>query len=123
MSTTLDGKALFDEQDLQIEIDGPQRASIERSIPGMDGTLSIDLGRRARKLRQHGILRAASHTHMQIRLLAIEAHIDGHVHTLTTTDGRVYSQVRMDALRLLESRPAGPGVSAKYEITYTQLGG
>jgi hypothetical protein len=122
MTTTLDGEALFDEQDLQIETDSPQRASIERGVPGLDGTLSIDLGRRARKLRQHGIIRAASRTKMQIRLLAIEAFVDGQTHTLTAADGRTYSQVRMDALRLLSSCPAGPGISVEYEITYTQLG-
>jgi hypothetical protein len=122
MSTTLDGEALFDEQDLQIEVDSPQRGSIERGIPGLDGTLSIDLGRRARRLRQHGTLRAVSRMQMQIRLLAIEAFVDGQTHTLTTADGQTYSQVRMDTLRLLNGRPAGPGISVEYEITYTQLG-
>ena len=122
MSTTLDGEALFDEQDLQIEVDSPQRGSIERSVPGLDGTLSIDLGRRARKLQQHGTLRAASRTQMQIRLLAIEAFVDGQTHTLITAGGQVYEQVRVDALRLLNSRSAGPGISVEYEITYTQLG-
>jgi hypothetical protein len=122
MSTTLDGETLFDEQDLQIEVDSPQRGSIERGVPGLDGTLSIDLGRRARKLRQHGTLRAVSRMQMQIRLLAIEAFMDGQTHTLTTTDGRTYSQIRMDSLRLLNSGPTGPGISVEYEITYTQLG-
>lgn len=122
MNTTLDGEALFDERDLRIEVDSPQRASIEHSIPGLDGTLSIDLGRRPRKLQQHGTLRAVSHTQMQIRLLAIESFIDGHTYTLMTADGGSYGQVRMDALRLLTTRPAGPGVMVEYEITYTQLG-
>jgi hypothetical protein len=122
MSTTLDGEALFDEQDLQIEVDSPQRGSIERSIPGLDGTLSIDLGRRARKLRQHGTIRATSRTQMQIRLLAIESFIDGQTHTLASADGRTYDRVRVDAMRLLNTRPAGPGIGVEYEITYTQLG-
>jgi hypothetical protein len=122
MGTTLDGEALFDEQDLHITVDSPQRDSIERSVPGLDGTLSIDLGRRCRKLRQRGTLRAASHQHLQIRLLAIESFIDGHTYMLTTPNGEVYDQVRMDALRLLATRPAGPGVMVEYEITYTQLG-
>jgi hypothetical protein len=122
MSTILDGKALFDEQDLRIEVDSPQRDSVERSMPGLDGTLSIDLGRRARKLRQRGTLRAASRTQMQIRLLSIESFIDGHSHMLVTADGTTYDEVRMDTLRLLATRPAGPGVMVEYEITYTQLG-
>jgi hypothetical protein len=122
MNTTLDGKALFDEQDLQMEIDSPQRASMERSIPGLDGTLSIDLGRRPRSLRQRGTLRAAGQAQMQTRLSAIEACIDGRTHTLTTASGHVYTQVRMDALRRLKTHVAGPGISVEYEIAYTQLG-
>ena len=122
MNTTLDGKALFDEQDLQIEIDSPQRASIERSIPRLDGVLSIDLGRRSRKVRQRGTLHAASHTQMQARTDVIKAFIDGHTHILATTDGQIHRQLRMDVFRLLDSRPGGPGVVVEYEITYTQLG-
>ena len=122
MSTTLDGEALFDEQDLRIEADSSQRASIERAVSGLDGTASIDLGRRCRKLRQHGTIRAVSRTQMNVRLLAIEAFVDGQTHTLTACDGRTYSQVRMDTMQLLATRSAGPGISVEYEITYTQLG-
>jgi hypothetical protein len=122
MRTIFDGEVLFDEQDLRIEIDSPQRDAIERSVPGLDGTLSIDLGRRCRKLHQRGTLRAASDKQLRIRLLAIESFIDGHSYTLTTAGGEVYDQVRMDTLRILATHPAGPGLMIEYEITYTQLG-
>ncbi len=122
MRTTLDGETLFDEQDLRIEVDSPPRASTERSIPGLDGTLSIDLGRRPRQLRQRGTLRASSHAQMQMRLLVIESFIDGRTHTLATAGGATYGQVRLDTLRLLATRPVGLGVVVEYEITYTQLG-
>ena len=122
MNTTLDDLSLFDEQDLRIEIDGPQRASIERAIPGLDGIVSIDLGRRATKLRQRGVLRAPSQTRLQARIDAIRAFIDGAAHTLATTDGQVYTHLRMDSFIVRDRRPSGPGLMVEYEIVYTQLG-
>ena len=41
MSATFDGQKLFDEQDLNIEQDSIGRDSIERTVPGLDGILSI----------------------------------------------------------------------------------
>jgi hypothetical protein len=122
VSTTLDGKALFDEQDLQIEAGSIERASIERAVPGLDGMLSIDLGRRSRQVRQRGTLRAASQAALRSRIDAIMALIDGHLHTLVTADGRHYANLRADAFKLLDERTAGPGVVARYEIIYRQLG-
>ena len=86
MSTTLDGKALFDEQDLEIHVGTWRRASVERAISGLNGMVSIDLGRRDRQIRQRGILRAASHTALQSRIASIEGFLDGGAHTLVTTD-------------------------------------
>lgn len=122
MSTTLDGKALFDEQELRIETGGFERASVERSVAGLDGTVSIDLGRRSRALRQHGVLRAVSRATLWARIDAIMAFIDGNTHTLVTADGRRYDHLRTDAFRLLDERTVGAGVVARYEIVYRQLG-
>jgi hypothetical protein len=122
VSTTLDGKALFDEQDLQIEAGGFERASIERAATGLDGTLSIDLGRRGRKVRQRGVLRAASRAALRSRIAAITTLIDGNTHTLMTADGQQYEHLRMDTFNLLDGHTAGAGVVVAYEIVYRQLG-
>ena len=122
MSTTLDGKALFDEQDLKIQVGTWQRASIERAIPGLDGMVSVDLGRRSRTIRQRGILKASSQTAMHSRLNTIEALLDGDTHTLVTNDGQTYVNLRMDALTPLDRDTSGVGAVVEYEIVYTQLG-
>ena len=122
MSTTLDGQALFDEQDLKIHVGSWQRASIERAISGLNGVVSIDLGRRDRPIRQRGILRAPSGAALQSRIAAIEGFIDGDTHTLVTADGQEYANLRMDAFKPLEADINGAGLAIGYEMAYTQLG-
>lgn len=121
MSTTLDGKALFDERDLRIAADPVERASIERSVAGLDGLASIDLGLRGRKIRQRGMLRATSRAQMDTRIAAIEGLLDGAEHSLRTADGRQYDHLRMDAFTQLGSQVEGTGLVVEYEITYMQL--
>lgn len=121
MSTTLDGKALFDERDLRIAAGPVERASIERDVAGLDGLASIDLGLRGRKIRQRGALRATSRAQMDSRIAAIESFLDGAQHTLRTADGRQYGHLRMDAFTQLGSQIEGTGLMVEYEITYTQL--
>jgi hypothetical protein len=122
VGTTLDDKALFDEQDLKIQIGTWQRASVERSIPGLDGTVSIDLGCRSRTIRQRGILKASSQAAMHSRLDAIEVLLDGDTHTLVTADGQTYANLRVDAFKPLDRDTSGVGAVVEYEIVYTQLG-
>ena len=122
MHTTLDGQAVFDEQELTILVDSPSRASLERSVAGLEGALSIDLGARSRRIRQTGTLRAASRAALNTRTDAIAAFLDGQTHTLTAADGRSYSKLRMDTFRQTDERAAGPGIVIEYEIVYTQLG-
>jgi hypothetical protein len=122
MRVTLDGQSLFDEQGLQIEIGSPSRACIERTVCGLDGTLSIDLGRRARQIRQTGVLRAPSRSALSARTDAVAAFIDGGTHTLRTADGQEYANVRMDAFRRIRERVDGAGRVIEYEVLYTQLG-
>jgi hypothetical protein len=122
MSTTLDGNALFDEQGLVIEVGSPARECLERSICGLDGMMSIDLGERSRRIRQKGVLHAQSRAAMQTRIASIAACIDGGTHTLRTADGQEYRSLRMDAFVQIDERVGGPGIAVEYEITYTQLG-
>jgi hypothetical protein len=88
----------------------------------LDGALSIDLGVRPRRIRQKGVLRAASRTALEARIGAITALVDGRTHTLATAGGRVYGNLRMDAFQQVREHVAGPGVVVEYEIEYTQLG-
>lgn len=121
MSVTLDGQSLFDEQQLEVELDGPGRDFVLRAVPGLDGTLSIDLGKRSRKIRQKGVLRAKSRSQMDDRLTAISQRLDGHIHTLATSSSRQFENLRMDTFKVVSERTDASGIVVDYEITYTQL--
>jgi hypothetical protein len=121
MSATLDGQNLFDEQDMKIEQDSIGRDSIERTVPGLDGILSIDMGGRSRKIKQRGVLRARSLSQMDDRIGAILAYIDGDTHTLVIHNGEEFDNVRMDAFKVTEEKTSGSGLCCDYEIVYTQL--
>ena len=121
MSAILDGQNLFDEQDMKIEQDSIGRDSIERTVPGLDGILSIDMGERSRKIKQRGVLRARSRSQMDDRIGAILAYIDGDTHTLVIRNGEEFDNVRMDAFKVTEEKTSGSGLCCDYEIVYTQL--
>ncbi len=120
MSVTLDGQKLFDGQRLDIEAESLKRSSIEREAAGLDGVVSIDLGKRSRKVKQNGDLRAVSRSLMDDRVSAISAYMDGDSHTLIV-DGQTYNNLRMDVFKVKNKRAAGSGVVCDYEIVYTQL--
>jgi len=121
MSVTLDGQILFDEQQFEIEQDSLNRDSIERAVAGLDGVLSVDMGGRARKIRQRGTLRAQSRTQMSERINVISAYMDGNTHTLVTGDGDKFDNLRMDSFKVSKEWAGGGGIVADYEIVYTQL--
>ena len=121
MSTTLDGQALFDEQQLEIEVGSFGRDSMERTVPGLDGVLSIDLGGRDRKITQKGTLRAASRSQIDERASVISACMDGDTHTLVTDSGEEFDNLRMDVFKVTRERSSGTGLVIDYEIIYTQL--
>jgi len=121
MSATLDGQSLFDEQQLEIEPGSISRDSIERAVPGLDGVLSIDLGGRGRKIKQKGVLRAKSRSQMDDRISVISAYMDGDTHTLVTSSGKEFDNLRMDVFKVSKERASGGGVAIDYEIVYTQL--
>lgn len=121
MATTLDGQRLFDEQQFEIELGAAGRDSIERKIAGLDGVLSIDLGGRSRVIKQRGLLREQSQSQVNKRIDAISAYMDGAEHTLITSDGEKFENLRIDAFRITKRRTSGIGVCVEYEIIYTQL--
>jgi hypothetical protein len=121
MSITLDGQNLFDELGLRIEQDSIRRDSLERTVTGLDGVLSIDMGRRSRKIKQRGLLRTGSRAQMDGRIDAILSYIDGKTHTLVNGSGEQFDNVRMDAFKVTEEKTEGGGLCCDYEIVYTQL--
>ena len=121
MKTTLDNIILFDEQALEISAGSFHRDSIERTVPGLDGTLSIDLGQGGRKIKQTGTLRAKSRAKLQERISKIATFIDGNTHTLVTNNGREICNLRMDSLKQGTEHADGTSISTDYEIIYTQL--
>ena len=121
MKTTLDNIILFDEQNLQISAGSFRRDSIEKTVPGLDGMLSIDLGLRGRKIRQTGTLRAKSRAKLEERISKIATFIDGNTHTLVTSSGQEMSNLRMDSFKTGTEHTDGTGIVIDYEIIYTQL--
>ena len=121
MKATLDSNILFDEQTLEISAGSFSRDSIERTMSGLDGVLSIDLGRRGRKIKQTGTLRAKSRAQLDERISKIAAFMDGDIHTLTTGSGREFANLRMDSFKTDAEHTDGTGIVTDYEIIYTQL--
>ncbi len=121
MSVTLDGQRVFDEGELQVEPASVRQDSVERAVPGLDGVLSINLGKRSRKIKQRGVLRASSQSKMNNRIMAISAFINGNTHKLVISGDREFDNLRMDTFKVTDERTSGNGVVMDYEIVYTQL--
>ncbi len=121
MNATLDGQKLFDERDFKIEPGSVSRDSIERTVSGLDGVLSIDSGRRSREIKQRGVLQAKSPSQMHERISTISAYMDGNTHTLATSNEEEFDNLRMDVFKVTNNRVSGDGFCCDYEIIYTQL--
>jgi hypothetical protein len=121
MKATLDSNMLFDEQALEISADSFSRDSIERAVPRLNGVLSIDLGQRGRKIKQTGTLRAKSRAQLDERIHEIAAFMDGDTHTLITSEGREFANLRMDSFKQSIEHADGAGIVVDYEIIYAQL--
>ena len=120
MSVTLDGQILFEEQQTEIEPGSFSRDSIEQTVPGLEGVLSIDLGGRGRKIKQTGVLCTNSRAQMNERISVILAFMDGDTHTLVSSGGE-FDNLRMDSFKISNERVGGNGIAVDYEIVYTQL--
>ncbi len=121
MTITLDGQNLFEERMSEIELGSAGRDSIDRTIAGADGVLSIDLGARGRKIKQKGQLRAKSRTQLQEQISAISSYLDGNTYTLVTANGDDFDNLRMDSFETGKERTSGSGIVVDYEVVYTQL--
>ena len=121
MKVTLDGHNLFDEQRLEIELGSFNRDSVERAVAGLDGVLSVDVGGRGRKIKQKGSLRANSRAQMNNKINAVSSYMDGNTHTLITSEGDNFDNLRIDSFKVSKERASSSGIVVDYEIVYTQL--
>ena len=119
MRTTLDGVLELEQRCLKVG--GWQRGTIERAVAGLDGVLSIDLGRRGRELLQKGFLRANSEKGLDEKIAGIWRLMDGREHSLVVQDGGVFGNLRLDAFEAGKRVYGGGGVCCDFEIKYTQL--
>jgi len=117
-----DNQQFFDHGQHIIEVMSWRRGNVQRGFAGLDGMVSMDLGRRERNLRQYGYLAASSIEALTALGEDIAAYIDGQVYEMIDQNGRCYSQVRMDSFTTSAELMAGNQARCKYEIIYTQLG-
>ena len=120
-TVTLDGNAVFGNGDHMVTQSSWHRESVQRSFAGLNGVLSIDLGRRERTLEQRGTLSADSIKSLRALRDNIATYVDGQSHDLVDQEGCSYSNVRMDSFALLGRISVANRVSCEYKVIYTQL--
>ena len=121
MNITLDSQNLFSNEELKVRQESIERDLSERSVAGLDGILSVDLGQRGKAITQTGVLRAASRNELDNKIDTISAYMDGDTHSLKTNQGQTFSNLRMDVFKTTKHRTSGNSVCCNYEIIYKQL--
>ena len=121
MFASLDGQSVFGGSEIEVIFGSVKRAYIERAAAGVDGVVSIDLGKRGRSVTQKGVLQGKSRSELNERIKAIGAFIDGKAHTLVTNNGERVENLRVDSFKSINERASGSGLVCDYEIVYTQL--
>ena len=119
MAAILDSTIRFEQ--LGLEVGSRARDSIERSTAGVDGTLSIDLGMRERKIVVKGLLRAVSVELLFTRENSIAELIDGYMHVLESANGVEFRNLRIDSFEVTQQDYSGGGVCSEFTIQVTQL--
>ncbi len=119
MAAVLDSTIRFEQ--LGLEVGSRARDSIERSVVGVDGALSIDLGMREREIVVKGLLRAVSVELLFARENAIAELIDGRVHILESANGTEFRNLRIDSFEVTRQDYSGGGVCSEFTMQFTQL--
>ncbi len=96
------------------------RQQVEYATAGLDGVVSLDLGRRSRQIRQTGRLTAETLGKLHEMIDTIESYANGQTYELIDQDGRRYRNVRLDMFRQKEPVQRAAFFSCEYEILYTQ---
>lgn len=119
MKATLDRTTEFEQTELVVG--SWRRDNIERSAASVDGTLSIDLGKRTREIVQKGLIRAGSKAVLRIKVDYIRAMADGACHTMETAEGERFEDLWIDTVKVGSTEYRGSGASCEVEIRYVQL--
>lgn len=119
MKATLDRTIEFEQTELVVG--SWRRDMIERGAAGIDGVVSIDLGKRTREIVQKGLMRAGSRAVLRIKVDYIRAMADGACHTMETADGQRFENMWIDSVKVSSTEYSGSGASCEVEIRYTQL--
>jgi hypothetical protein len=120
MNAAFDGTVLFEQLDLTVG--SWERSALEKSAVGVDGVVSVDLGKRAREVVVRGLVRAFSDQRLMIRLDAVRALADGACHTLAVSDGRYFDRLRVDGVETGSRSYSGRGVCCEFTVRFRQLG-
>ena len=118
MKAILDGQIIFEDRELTIQPGSWKRDLLERTIAGLDGVLSIDLGLRCRKIKQKGILRAVSKSALNEKISEINAYMDGGSYTLAVAGGEEFENLRLDCVEVGEKKFSGGTICCWYEIVW-----
>ncbi len=119
MAAMLDSTIKFEQ--LGLEVGSRARDSIERSMVGVDGALSIDLGMRERKIVVKGLLRAISVELLLARENSMAELIDGDMHILESANGVKFENLRIDSFEVTRQDYSGSGVCSEFTMQVTQL--
>ena len=119
MKAVIDG--LIEIEQVSLEVGSWQRNSIDRSATGLDGVVSVDAGRRGRKLKQSGLVSANNAEAMSEQISLIQGLVDGAEHVLAVEDDGEFGNVRVDSVKAGNRKMSGRGWSSEVEIRYTQL--
>jgi hypothetical protein len=122
MRTAIDSEIFFDEKFFELEIKSFQREIIQKSAVGLDGQVGIDLGLRERKVIQKGQLRSQSQNGLQRQIDAINEFMDGNLHVLQCSDGRVFENLLIEEFQTSSFINGGAHISSQYQIIYKQQG-
>lgn len=119
MKATIDETLEFEQEHLKVG--SYRRDAVERSVTGLDGVMSIDLGMRKRQLVQKGILHAGSAESLREKVNSFSKLMDGRTHKLVLGDGSYFGNLRVDVFEVATENHSGMGPSCNFEIRYTQL--
>ena len=121
MKVLLNGTATFEQR--KLTAGSWHRESVERSAAGIDGTVSIDLGKRSRELVQEAVFRAFNEAELKAKIDIVRQYMDGSTYSLVVQGGRQFDNLRIDSVEVKGKDYNGAGVSCVCEIKYTQLSG
>ena len=118
--STFDGEDLFGSGPHRFHVGGLSLRHVLNETPGSRGIQLSHLGHHGRSISQVGDLIADDPGQMQALLSAIEAKLDGKIHTLIDDVGRAWMNTVMLSLDLKPMTRVGIRWQNPYSIQYIQ---